>query len=81
MSIGHFVRVYALVVGDGDVERMAADAFLAAETRKVNAKWVTNTKNCCIKKALAEIAAGNRRGLHRSQAFLGVRRSGYQFEA
>ena len=52
MSIGHFVRVYALVVGDGDVERTAADAFLAAETRKVNEKWVTNTNNYCIKKAL-----------------------------
>jgi hypothetical protein len=51
MSIGHFVRVYALVVGDGDVERTAADAFLAAETRKVNEKLITKSTNCCIRKA------------------------------
>ena len=45
------MRVYALVVGDGDVERTAADAFLAAETRKVNEKWITKKKDCCITKA------------------------------
>ena len=50
MSIGHFVRVYALVVGDGDVERTAADAFLAAETRKVNAKWVRERPTTGLKK-------------------------------
>jgi hypothetical protein len=51
MSIGHFVRVYALVVGDANVERKVADTFLAAETRKVNEKWVTKSTNCCIRKA------------------------------
>ena len=51
LSIGHFVRVYALVVSEGGVERTAADAFLAAETRKVNAKWVTKKKNSCFVKA------------------------------
>ena len=43
--------MYVLVVGDGDVERTAADAFLAAETRKVNEKLITKSTNCCIRRA------------------------------
>ena len=45
------MRVYALVKSDGNVKRKAADAFLAAETRKVNEKWITKKKDCCITKA------------------------------
>ena len=52
LSIGHYVHVYMLVENDENVERTTADAFLAVETRKENAKWVTNAKNCCITKAL-----------------------------
>jgi len=51
LSIGHFVHVYMLVENDENVERTAADAVLAAETRKVNEKWITKKKDCCITKA------------------------------
>ena len=46
------MRVYALVKSDGNVKRKAANEFLAAETQKVNEKWVTRKKGCCFIKAL-----------------------------
>ena len=45
------MRVYALVKSDGNVKRKAANEFLAAETQKVNEKWVTRMKDCCFIKA------------------------------
>jgi hypothetical protein len=67
LSIGHFVRVYVLVErSDGYVKRTAADAFLAAETRKVGHadEELLHQKGAEVAQTLAANTAGNKRGLH-----------------